>query len=579
MKIRFFARESFGGRHSFDLQIYYFLAPFAILVIPLIDSDFKSVENFIGWIFASTVGYSIQLILLNVAQRVLMQKPNFKPFHAWKIFVFGAFLGAMRGSVTFEIAQFIGLPNIHQHTLGLRTLVGAVAGLFWVPLLAVVSNNISEIRSRRNLMMENLLQQRYFLNENQTLLLDIKKVVRDEIENDVSGLLRKTQEEIENALGRDLNEQYEEISKVLIFAAEKLVRPLSHQLMEDNKIIFPSPKLRSILILAIKNPILPILPLLFLNQIAVLLILAPEVGSIFKLVLICNLQLAFTYLLIKLVLSVYKRFKGSRLQWAIGPQIFLSLFVLLKLNEFILEHLLGKKLYEFFGQRLFLDFGWLLFIMLFSSFIANIVNNETAIEAFVLQLIASDKLDELLVNEETLRVKHDIARYLHGNLQSRIMSLGLTLNMQTLRDQANMDSAISIASSLLNSPFQEYLDNQERSLADEVFYNSGKWDGLLEVNFQIGELTIILSAVQKRAIGSALEEALANALRHGFAKAVLINIFQEGSDVVVQVLDDGIGPRNSVAGLGSRLYDQIAIKGWSLQHRINEEGTVLELRL
>jgi two-component sensor histidine kinase len=349
--------------------------------------------------------------------------------------------------------------------------------------------------------------------------------------------------------------------------------------MEDTRLIFPSPSLRSILLIALRNPILPTLPILLVNNIAVLLVFVPESHSLLNLVLICCLQLISTLLIIKLVTFTYKKFMGSRFQWSIGPQILIIIYLLLKLNKYFMQALVSNNFSELLAQRFFLNFVWILYLMFFTSFLANMLENGSAIQAFVLQLIASDKVDELLVHEETLRVKHDIARYLHGNLQSRIMSLGLTMNMNVTKNQESMDSAMTIASSLLDSPFGEYLDTQERSLDDEVFYYVAKWDGLLEIKTEISEHTIVLTAVQKRAIGSALEEALANALRHGFAKSVQIHIFQEGVDLIVQVLDDGIGPRKSEAGLGSRLYDQISAKGWSLQHRINDEGTVLELRL
>jgi two-component sensor histidine kinase len=142
-----------------------------------------------------------------------------------------------------------------------------------------------------------------------------------------------------------------------------------------------------------------------------------------------------------------------------------------------------------------------------------------------------------------------------------------------------MDSALSLSQSLLDSPFSEFFPKEDRSLLDEVSFNAAKWDGLLDIQVNIEVDDSQLSQIQKRALGSALEEAFANALRHGLAKEVEIKIYEDELGITVTVLDDGVGPRNTPPGLGSRLYDSVATRGWSLQHRLDDQGTILELRL
>ena len=193
--------------------------------------------------------------------------------------------------------------------------------------------------------------------------------------------------------------------------------------------------------------------------------------------------------------------------------------------------------------------------------------------------MASHKIDKMLADQEIVRVKQDIARYLHGNLQSRVMALGLSLQVRVIKDQVSMDSALSLSQSLLDSPFSEFLAAGDRSLSDEVSFHATKWDGLLNIDVNIEVADSQLSQIQKRAVGTALEEAFSNALRHGLAKEVEIKIYQDGLGITVAVLDDGIGPRNTPLGLGSRLYDSVATRGWSLKHRLDDEGSILELRI
>jgi signal transduction histidine kinase len=230
-------------------------------------------------------------------------------------------------------------------------------------------------------------------------------------------------------------------------------------------------------------------------------------------------------------------------------------------------------------NRYILNFVWEVSFFIIVSFIYNLFRSELDVRLFVKQLIDSSKIDQSLAQDEALRVQYDIARYLHGNLQSRMMSLGLTLKMSQQQDEESMSSAMSIADSLLNSPFAEYLDQHTRTLVEEVDFAVGKWDGLLNVKTDIEDLDEKLSFVQKRAIGAVVEEALANALRHGFAKEVGIRIYQGKTGISIDITDDGIGPRMQKPGLGTRLYDLVAINGWSLQYRLDGFGSILELRI
>jgi len=150
--------------------------------------------------------------------------------------------------------------------------------------------------------------------------------------------------------------------------------------------------------------------------------------------------------------------------------------------------------------------------------------------------------------------------------------------MAEVKDQRNMDSAMSIARSLLDSPFSELIDTEERSLSDEVAHNISRWDGLLKIDFHIEIPDSQLSPIQTRAVGAAIEEGLANALRHGLAKEIGIRIYEDGIGLTLTIQDDGIGPRNTPPGLGSKLFDTVATRGWSLKYRPDDLGSIVELK-
>jgi signal transduction histidine kinase len=231
-------------------------------------------------------------------------------------------------------------------------------------------------------------------------------------------------------------------------------------------------------------------------------------------------------------------------------------------------------------QRLFVNFLWVLIVVIGTGFLHNFVNSKDGATNIALRSIDEAQINILLLERELQQTKNDIARYLHGNLQSRMMALSLTLD--TAKDKSSKDelvSALSIADSLLLSPFADYVLTDGLPLVEEVKKVVSRWAGLLVISTEIEDIDDKVSHYQSRAIGATIEEAIGNSLRHGFAKSVWIRVFEDASDIVIEVIDDGVGPRSHVAGMGTRLYDAVASKGWSLQFRVEGTGSILSLRL
>jgi len=564
MKNRIFTKQFLCGRNSLDLPIYLFFSPVIIIIQPLNIIANTDTSNLLLITVSSIFSFFILLATIKAFQLIFMKKKEYSPIPVWLIFVIGNLTGLIKCSIFFLINKEIGAFTDNDLKIGNQILIAVLAWGVIVPVFAATSNQIALVRDRRLIIMNELLLEESVKLVNEDRLTQIKNSVRLAIESDVSLLMQEVQNQITESKDSTLEERYEQISKVLLDSAENFVRPLSHKLMVDNRLEFPSPTIWQIFTLALRKPIFPILPLLVLNTISSLTVLLRLELSSFQLIAICLQQIG---LLAILIFSLQK---------------FIAIF------KHLLNVYLSALFLKFFNSQIFgaaelnryiLNFVWELSIFVIVSFIYNLFRSELDVRLFVKQLIDSSKIDQSLAQDEALRVQYDIARYLHGNLQSRMMSLGLTLKMSQQHDEESMSSAMSIADSLLNSPFAEYLDQHTRTLVEEVDFAVGKWDGLLNVKTDIEDLDEKLSFVQKRAIGAVVEEALANALRHGFAKEVNIRIYQGKTGISIDITDDGIGPRMQKPGLGTRLYDLVAINGWSLQYRLDGFGSILELRI
>ena len=574
MKNRIFTRQFLCGRNSLDLQIYIFFSPIIIIIQPLNIIANTGASNLLLITISSIFSFFILLATIKTFQLIFMKKKEYSPIPIWLIFVIGSVTGAVKGVALFLINKELGVINDSDLILKNQILFAILAWGVIVPVFAATSNQIALVRDRRLIIMDELLLEESVKLVNEDRLTQIKQSVRLAIESDVSLLMQEVQTQITKSKDSTLEERYQQISKVLLDSAENFVRPLSHKLMVDNRMEFPSPTLWQIFALALRKPIFPIFPLLLLNTISSLTVLIRLELSSFQLIAICLQQIGLLAILIfslQKFIAIFKHFVIPATLFMLALNVYLSALFLNVFNSQI------SGVAEV--NRLVLNFVWELSFFIIVSFIYNLFRNELDVRSFIKQLIDSSKIDQSLAQDEALRVQYDIARYLHGNLQSRMMSLGLTLKMSQQQDEESMSSAMSIAGSLLNSPFAEYLDQHARALVEEVDFAVGKWEGLLKVKTDIEDLDAKLSFVQKRAIGAVVEEALANALRHGFAKEVGIRIYQGKTGISIDITDDGIGPRMQKPGLGTRLYDLVAINGWSLQYRLDGFGSILELRI
>jgi signal transduction histidine kinase len=578
MKKILISRDLLCGRNALDLRPFLFFAPISILVIPLQESNISEERNFILWSIVSVLSFLAQLLFIKLLQIILIKKRNYQPFAVWVIFAIGGASGAVKAFVVYISPQFLEM-QVATFSLANRILAGTFVGICVVPIFAVISNQFTLVTQRRKILMEALIVEESLKYSNQEALQRVREATQIAIESEFSSLISETRKQIKNTEGKSLEQQYELIANALTLSAQNLIRPLSHRLMQELSQDFPSPSLRSIFFIAIKKPILPILPILCLANIASAIVVIRDVISIPIIFLILFIQTLFIFIQIISIIA----FAKSRMSMKssvntpifIGFSTFCSVFA-----DFVMLHSILHLDYQFLSAELLvLNFIWRLAFICVVSFVINLIENEAAVEQFISELISTHKIDKMLADQEILRVKQDIARYLHGNLQSRVMALGLSLKVREIKDQVSMDSALSLSQSLLDSPFSEYLAAEDRSLFDEVSFNATKWDGLLNIHINIEIDDLQLSQIQKRAVGTALEEAFANALRHGLAKEVEIKIYQDGLGITVAVLDDGVGPRNTPLGLGSRLYDSVATRGWSLQHRLDDEGAILELRI
>jgi signal transduction histidine kinase len=183
-------------------------------------------------------------------------------------------------------------------------------------------------------------------------------------------------------------------------------------------------------------------------------------------------------------------------------------------------------------------------------------------------------------NNETVRLSSDMAKYLHGNLQSRLMASALAIEIAgNAKDSKALLTEIEKARQSIATPFDQFTSNELAAVSVELSRLMVMWEGILSTELVLSSSDEDVSKIDTRNIIHVVEEAFSNALRHGLATEATVLLIPTNSGVSLTVIDNGIGPRGGSPGLGSSLFNSIAGSNWSLNRGPDGVGTQLNLQI
>jgi signal transduction histidine kinase len=183
-------------------------------------------------------------------------------------------------------------------------------------------------------------------------------------------------------------------------------------------------------------------------------------------------------------------------------------------------------------------------------------------------------------NNETVRLSSDMAKYLHGNLQSRLMASALAIEMAgNAQDSKSLLTEIEKAKQSIATPFDQFTAHDLKPVSIELQNLLEMWNGILVTELNFAGSDEFATQSDTRNIIHMVEECFSNSLRHGLATEATIILIATESGISLTVIDNGIGPRNGSPGLGSSLFNSIAGSNWSLTRGPDGVGAQLNLQI
>jgi len=438
---------------------------------------------------------------------------------------------------------FMSLFGLSEYTTGFALLDSTiVVWLIGMPIVGFVMNQLRNFISTRDLLVSKLL-------ENEKPQLDFQ------LDDDFRTLLTSREK---------IDEQgYQQLALKLREFASDRVRPMSHKLWAEEmkrKSKFP---FFGLVKLAITNNSMPFR----LFSLLALWLMAVASVSQFGFIrggLFFAIDASIFLSLLVLFRKIFP--SGSWIAVVSFPPVTASLIFLersLVRPEQSLDQVIG---------------GWVvLAIWLFTSliFAGGITQANRTQEQILSDLEKSvrqgQKISQLQAEVSQFGVA-DLAKYIHGTIQSKLMAFSLKLEQAIAAgDESEAYRIRSQASELVTNPLAEYEPRNKSNLNESLEALSNNWRGLINLELSIDEIPKEKS-VQ---VFDVISEGISNSNKHGFAENVSVRVFLSGDSIAIEITDDGLGPRESDKGYGLSMIDSLSKGNWSLTPADNGLGSTL----
>jgi len=471
-----------------------------------------------------------------------------KPIALGWIAIFGITLGAVKGVSTGVLAVGFGLETDMAQAVGQRIVQTSFLGLFAVFGLALIEATLERYQVERDLLVTERVQQQISgTDDGET---------RDSAELRAFISATKAKLEVIAQSPGNLNEQKQVTAKLIREIVETGLRPLSHRLWqkENAKVLnFSFADLAKVAVLGQPIAILPMLVIYFFGALATLAAHVNLQHALLRSTIDATL-LGLVYL----VASLFKP-KHQLLAWV----------------KFVITAIVGTSLIVVLPDLWFgaisgvstlgiamASFIWLAEVSFLSGFIVAAFESHVKVRSQLEGLLSNPGADFASRKVQTLLMNRDLANYLHGSVQNRLLSAALRIE-STDGDSADLAQELKTIEGLLDSAANGPIDNAQSDLKKQLIDLASRWTGYVDIGIDL-DRTSYGPAVDSRIMQIA-NEAISNAVRHGLASKLNLRVWSAGGAALqVSVTDDGLGPRNGSAGLGSALFDSLAGSNWNL---------------
>jgi signal transduction histidine kinase len=198
----------------------------------------------------------------------------------------------------------------------------------------------------------------------------------------------------------------------------------------------------------------------------------------------------------------------------------------------------------------------------------------------LIESIGKEQLDSDLTSALGRIRNRELAQYIHGNIQNKLLSFALKFDQENLSAD-EVSKLLDEVDALFSAAISDYPSFGDTDLDKQLAQLISLWSGFVSIDLSKSISTVDLSNEETKAIFQVVSEAVSNSVRHGLAKNLKVTIQKADSasnQMEVVVEDDGLGPRSGKPGLGTELLNATSGTNWSLTGG-KMGGSVLRVRI
>jgi signal transduction histidine kinase len=469
------------------------------------------------------------------------------------VLLFGASLGFLKGYTTGLFSWVVGSELDLDLAISSRVLQTTLLGIWTLPLVAVVTATFIRFQNERQILLAESLEQGLLARDPLMNLGEYSeqlKLYLTQAKAEISTLRNTAEHPTSNQM----------ISQKLRDLVEMGLRPISHKIWQENSQVSGVLKISQLVKLAVnKNPF-PIR--LVIGGIAIglfpITLSAFPVGEALARALVV---LGLTTLILALAKTLSK---ASR--WSIWINIVIASLVSTFVSLVAADAIFGTSFESVSITTWASFFLWQMQLTVFSSVVYEVVSTRAQMRQRLIESLGKDQLDSEVKGALSRIRNRDLAQYIHGNIQNKLLSFALKFDQEHLSTD-DVTRLLDEVENLLLTAVGDYHEVDTGDLDKQLAQLLQRWSGFVEIDLKNHISSSVLSSGEIKSIVEAVSEAVSNAVRHGLAKNLKITLEKHESDtgqIDIIVEDDGLGPRSGKAGLGTELFNATSGVNWSL---------------
>jgi len=564
-------RERVGGRWVISWQAYTLGAIVNTVLLAFtggsIGAEPVNPADVPSWIMVGALASLAVGVYALAANYTLFRRKRTRVIRLRWVVAFHSLVGVIFAGVIVMSARILDLPE-PVPVVGF-ILATAGIGLWWGLTMALLFEARERFHARRRRLLEIAVEteeRAYRQTESGAALIsEIDRQITDELAETKDYLLSRIDSIDKDGLLESagvLREDWWDIAVSVQESAHGVVRPLSHRLWKSAEETYPVPRIRAVLLRALRRPSAPS-------------------GAIALIVLIGYVRAGMDSLGVALGLAatvglagfVGALFTAAAVLGRSRPHVRVPTFwiavVIAQGAALLFIFALGSGSISSSGPDESLEMLASIAAMSVSVFAPVLVASVNALRSDSLSRLQADT--DASYARDMARERHLAeltaahARFLHGTVQTKLMACaGAMQQAAQSGDQTQFESALTRAIDLLKPSDGRTQAPPSDSLEGLLSRIRAQWDGLVDITIRIDERlneALARPDAQQTAgkVAEIVQEAVANSVRHGDAQTIRIEALQVGAGHIrLRVQDDGNGPDESPAteGLGTRVMRQ-----------------------